>query len=107
MRLKKITAWFVLFLCLSVTVACRKVALHQGLDEVEVDEILVLLHENGIEAVKEPEENTQSQVQTWKITVSQELAPQARQILIANNLPVKSFGSFGRLSRKGFDPNTR
>ncbi len=107
MKLAKVkwAAWIFLFVCLSLNVACRKVALHQGLDEVEVDEILVLLHENGIEAQKELEENTQSQVQTWKITVNQELAPQARQILIANNLPrKKALGLSGVYQEKGLIP---
>ena len=105
MIFKKTTAWFVLFLCLSFTVACRKVALHQGLGEVEVDEILVLLHENGIEANKELEENNQNQAASWRITVDDTLAPQARQILIAHNLPrKKELGLSGVYKDKGLIP---
>lgn len=105
MRWKKVTAWGVLFLCLSFTVACRKVALHQGLDEVEVDEILVLLHDNGIEANKELEENNQNQAASWRVTVDDTLAPQARQILIAHNLPrKKELGLSGVYKEKGLIP---
>jgi len=82
---------------------CRQGDLHSNLQEIEADEIMVILHQNGIEAKKEKEISGQDV--SWKITVKESDVPSARQILIANNLPRKrELGLSGVYKEKGLIP---
>lgn len=82
---------------------CRQADLHSNLQEIEVDEILVLLHQNGISAKKEKEITGQDVA--WKVTVDEKDVPSARQILVANNLPRKrELGLSGVYKEKGLIP---
>lgn len=65
---------------------CGRVGLHHELEEGEAEEILVVLQQNGIDAKKEKEEGDKV---AWTVTVTEGQLAQARQILIANNLPKK------------------
>ncbi|MBI3541233.1 MAG: hypothetical protein HY073_03745 [Deltaproteobacteria bacterium] len=98
--LKRLSLLFVLLLLLG---GCRRVDLHHNLQEVEIDEILVVLHQNGIDAIKEKEVSGQDI--SWKISVASEEASRARQILVSNNLPKKhELGLSGVYKDKGLIP---
>ncbi len=99
---KKFLKFFGLLVILAF-VGCREVDLHHNLQEIEADEILVTLHQNGIEAKKEKEMNGQDL--SWKVTVGSDEMAKARQILIANNLPRKhELGLSGVYKEKGLIP---
>lgn len=82
---------------------CREIALHHNLEELEADEILVALQQNGIVAKKEKE--LEGQEVSWTVLVQdKDLAP-ARQILITNSLPKrKELGLSGVYKDKGLIP---
>lgn len=96
-----------LFLCIfSLTLlgGCKFKDLHHGLEEGDTNEILVLLHESGIEAKKEVEQ-TAGQVSTWKVVVESKNLERARQLLVANHLPRhKELGLSGVYKDKGLIP---
>lgn len=92
----------VLFVLISF-VGCQKVALHHNLEEIEADEILVLLQQQGIEAEKVKEQSGQEV--SWKIAVKKDEMAKARQILISSNLPRKrELGLSGVYKEKGLIP---
>jgi type III secretion protein J len=76
--------WF-LPLVLVLLVSCAKTELYHNLSEDEVNEILVVLHENGISASKK-KEIVQNEV-TWTIAVESRDLPKARALLLERNLP--------------------
>lgn len=96
--------FLILFLLFSVfSVGCRSVDLHHNLLEIEADEILVLLHQNGITANKVKE--VTGQEVAWKVSVSGKDEARARQILIANNFPKRrELGLSGVYKEKGLIP---
>lgn len=67
--------------------ACQKTGLHHGLEEAEADEILVYLHEKGIDAEKKKEVSGQDV--SWTILVPKLDLPIARRVLVEQNLPRK------------------
>lgn len=77
-------AWL-LPLVLLLCVACSKTELYHNLTEDEVNEILVILHENGISASKK-KEVVQNEV-TWTVVLESKDLPKARAILVERNLP--------------------
>ncbi|MBI2501299.1 MAG: hypothetical protein HYW02_07580 [Deltaproteobacteria bacterium] len=82
---------------------CQKIDLHHGLTEIEVDEIMNLLHQNGIDAVKEKE--VSGQEISWKVSVKAGQIHEARRFLVANNLPRrKELGLSGVYKEKGLIP---
>lgn len=82
---------------------CKRADLFHDLEEVEAEEILALLHQNGIEAAKEREVSGQDV--SWKVTAKNEEVARARQILIANNVPRrKELGLSGVYKEKGLIP---
>jgi len=90
-------------LLLMFVVSCRHADLHHNLQEIEADEILVVLHQNGIEARKIKE--VSGQEVSWKIEVPEANLAKARQILISNNLPRKrELGLSGVYKEKGLIP---
>lgn len=94
---------FLIVLSLGLLVGCQQVALHQGLQEIEANEILVVLQQNGIEAKKERE--VQGQEVSWKVSVGESEIAKARQILISNNLPRRrELGLSGVYKEKGLIP---
>lgn len=100
-RIKK-TVCLVAFSVILIA-GCQQAALHQTLQEIEADEILVLLQQNGIEAKKEKEVSGQDI--SWKVTVQEREVARARQILIANNLPRRrELGLSGVYKDKGLIP---
>lgn len=76
--------WF-LPLVVILLVSCAKTELYHNLSEDEVNEILVVLHENGISASKK-KEVVQNEV-TWTIAVESRDLPKARSLLLERNLP--------------------
>lgn len=91
------------FLLLFVLGGCRQADLHHNLIEIEADEILDTLHQNGIEAKKERELNGQDV--SWKVSVPAGDLAKARQILIVNNLPRRhELGLSGVYKEKGLIP---
>ncbi|HSA58523.1 MAG TPA: hypothetical protein VLJ37_02410 [bacterium] len=96
-----------LFLILFLAVfaaGCGQTALHHSLQEIEADEILVVLSQNGIEAMKKKEEGTGQEV-TWMVSVPAKEESRARSILRANNLPRKrELGLSGVYREKGLIP---
>lgn len=82
---------------------CQRLDLYHNLQEVEVNEILVVLQENGIPAIKDKEITGQDV--SWKISVKESDAARARQILINNNLPRnRELGLSGVYKEKGLIP---
>ncbi len=99
----KKTAVVFLFAALLATVGCGRTDLHHGLDENEANEILVMLHQNGIDARKEKEESAQEV--SWKLSIAARDESKSRQILLANNLPrKKEMGLSGVYKDKGLIP---
>lgn len=95
--------FLILVLCLFAA-GCGTTALNHGLQEVEADEILVTLNQNGIQAEKKKEESNAQEV-TWMIAVKSKDEAMARQILRANNLPRKrELGLSGVYKEKGLIP---
>lgn len=83
---------------------CGQTALHHTLQEIEADEILVVLSQNGIEANKKKEEGTGQDV-TWMVSVPAKDESRSRSILRANNLPRKrELGLSGVYKEKGLIP---
>lgn len=72
-------------LVLLLVVSCSKVELYHNLTEDEVNDILVVLQENGISASKK-KEVVQNEV-TWTIAVESRDLSKARSILVERNLP--------------------
>lgn len=72
-------------LVLVLLVSCSKTELYHNLTEDEVNEILVVLQENGISATKK-KEIIQNEV-TWTVAVESRDLPRARAILVERNLP--------------------
>lgn len=94
---------FLLALVLLAFVGCKQADLHHNLLEMEADEILNVLHQNGIDAEKEREMSGQEV--SWKISVKEADMHRARQILIANNLPRRrELGLSGVYKEKGLIP---
>ncbi len=82
---------------------CQRLDLYHNLQEIEVNEILVVLQENGISARKEKEITGQDV--SWKISVKENDAARARQILINSNLPRnRELGLSGVYKEKGLIP---
>lgn len=83
--------------------ACGKVPLYQDLSEEDVNEILVLLSENGIKAAKEKEVR-QNEV-FWSVSVANRDMSRARSLLVQHNLPRrKELGLTGVYKEKGLIP---
>ncbi len=100
--LSKFFAFVALFSVISLG-GCQRVDLHHGLQEIETEELLVLLHQNGIDAKKEKEVNGQDV--SWKISIKEIDEARARQILMANNLPHhRELGLSGVYKDKGLIP---
>ncbi len=76
--------WF-LPLVLVLLVSCSKTELYHNLSEDEVNEILVVLQENGISATKK-KEIVRNEV-TWTVAVESHDLSRARAILVERNLP--------------------
>jgi len=86
-----------------ILASCDQVSLYQDLTEKDVNEILVLLGENGINATKEKEVR-QNEI-SWSITVSKKDMQLARALLMKNNLPrSRELGLTGVYSEKGLIP---
>ncbi|MCE9624512.1 MAG: hypothetical protein K8R69_03515 [Deltaproteobacteria bacterium] len=83
--------------------ACGQETLQQNLGEQEVNEILVVLYQNGVNAQKIKTESSQDI--SYSITVPKDQIQQARRILVENNLPkAKELGSEGICKEKGLIP---
>ncbi len=78
-------AFLLLPLVLFLVLSCSKVELYHNLTEDEVNDILVVLQENGISASKK-KEVVQNEV-TWTIAVESRDLSKARAILVERNLP--------------------
>ncbi len=84
-------------------VSCGGVALYQNLSEEDANEILVLLSENGIKAVKKTE--TRQNEVSWSILVPDKDMARARGLLMQHNLPRKrELGLTGVYKEKGLIP---
>lgn len=74
-----------LVLMLVALVACEKRSLLEGLDQKNANDVLVVLSKNGIQAQKKSV--VKQQETTWQILVDSGDEAQARELLVANNLP--------------------
>jgi type III secretion system YscJ/HrcJ family lipoprotein len=96
--------FFLIFALLFFAAGCGQTALHHSLQEIEADEILVVLSQNGIEANKKKEEGTGQDI-TWMVSVPAKEESRSRSILRANNLPRKrELGLSGVYKEKGLIP---
>jgi len=103
MKHLRIGSFLGIFLLLIAFSGCKKVDLHHNLQEIEVDEIMVILHQNGIEAKKVKE--VAGQEVSWTVSVAEKDLPRARQILVSNNLPRRrELGLSGVYKEKGLIP---
>ncbi|MBL7685118.1 MAG: hypothetical protein JNK65_03670 [Deltaproteobacteria bacterium] len=94
---------FFLFSLLMTVVACNEMPIYHDLTESDANEILVALHDRGIEASKIKEEK--SQQVSWSIVVSQKDSTLAQKVLIENKLPKqKQLGFSGICKEKGLIP---
>ncbi len=97
---KKLSIFLFLFFFL---VGCGQESLYQDLTEQDANEILVVLYQNGIHASKVRTEKAQEVSYSVAMTKSQ--IPQARKILVDNNLPrQKELGFSGICKEKGLIP---
>ncbi len=95
--------FYLLLVSLSLT-SCKFKDLHHGLQETDADEVLVLLHEHGIEAIKEAEK-VSGQDTVWKIEVEGKSLEAARQLLVSHHLPrLPELGFSGVYKDKGLIP---
>lgn len=93
--------FFVTFLVLLS--ACREVELYQELNEQDANEMMVILSENKIEAIKK-KEIRQNEI-SYTVLVSQEQLGDARSLLVRNHLPrSKELGLPGVYKEKGLIP---
>ena len=74
----------ILFIFIS---GCEKMPLSHNLIEEDVNEIIVVLYEAGIDAEKQ-KEVVQNEI-SWNVYVSKKRVAEARQILVRRNLPRK------------------
>lgn len=103
MKHLRIGSFLGIFFLLIAFSGCKKVDLHHNLQEIEVDEIMVILHQNGIEAKKVKE--VAGQEVSWTVSVAERDLPRARQILVSNNLPRRrELGLSGVYKEKGLIP---
>lgn len=103
MKMIKRSIGFVALFIFLALVGCKRVELHHNLQEIEADEILVMLHQNGIEARKIKE--VAGQEVSWTVSVSEKDLPKARQILISNSMPRRrELGLSGVYKEKGLIP---
>lgn len=78
--------WGALMIVLvGLTVGCAKTELYHNLSEEDVNEILVVLNENGVTAYKKKEMN-QNEV-SWMLEVDPSQVAKARSLLREHNLP--------------------
>lgn len=92
-----------LFLLILFAAGCEKTALYHNLSEGEVNGIIVVLYEAGINAEK-VREVVQNET-FWNVTVNKKDMARARQILVQQNLPRKEeLGLSGVYKDKGLIP---
>lgn len=95
-----------LVVCALSLTGCRKTVLLQDLDQKDLNEVMVLLNKNGIEAEKMVVEK-QQQV-TWSVTVAPGDQERARELLVANHLPrQKEMGLSGVCKDAGLIPTPK
>ncbi len=83
--------------------ACSRVELYGNLSEEDANEMLVLLHDHGVDTQKKKEVR-QNEV-FYSILVSAKQVSQARELLLQNNLPHrKQLGLTGVYKEKGLIP---
>ena len=82
--MKKLSQIFILLCCL-FTLSCKEIDIVHDLQERDANEILVVLNQHSIKAIKERSEKNQEV--TWIIKVDAESEQLARAVLNANNLP--------------------
>ena len=100
---KKILQFTSLFLVVLLLSACNDKELYQDLTELDAHEIIVLLDENGIEAVKQ-KVIRQNEV-FYTVTVKPDVLARARSILVKNSLPRrKELGLPGVYKETGMIP---
>jgi type III secretion protein J len=97
---KKICSLLFILLFLA---GCGEESLYQDLAEQDANEILVVLYQNGIHATKVRFEKAQEV--SYSVMVSKNQLPQARRVLVDNNLPRrKELGFSGICKEKGLIP---
>jgi type III secretion protein J len=100
MNMKKL---IVILLIAAVFASCRKMDLYHDLTEEEANEILVVLHQEGVRADK-LKEVRQNEV-FWTIQVDPKRVTDARRLLVEHNLPRKrELGLSGVYKEKGLIP---
>lgn len=98
-----IKSYFLVFILIFLVTACGSVTLYEDLSESDVQEMLVLLGENGIDATKK-KETRQNEV-FWSVVVSKSDVVRARNLLTKHNLPRRrELGLAGVYEEKGLIP---
>lgn len=96
-------ACFAIAICMFLLAACSRIELYQNLSEEDANEMLVLLSENNIKAVKK-KTTVQNEI-SYSIEVSESDMVRARSLLLQHNLPRrKELGLTGVYKEKGLIP---
>ena len=97
----RIKGWeLIALLLITVFISSCKTPLLHGLTEKEANEIIVLLQQEGIRALKTPDEGGKRGEKLWKIEVSEKDAPRAWSILTEHNLPREKQKGFADVFQK-------
>ncbi|MBI2339087.1 MAG: hypothetical protein HYU99_01810 [Deltaproteobacteria bacterium] len=103
MKLNRIILFFFLAVCIGCS---TQVPLLSGLDQKDANEIMVLLHKNGIGTKRTVVEKQQEM--TWSISVAGRDEDRARELLVANHLPrEKELGLKGICKEAGLIPTPK
>lgn len=95
-----------IFLLIALIGCSQQVPLLSGLDQKDANQIMVLLHKNGIQTKRTVVEKQQEM--TWSISVSGRDEDHARELLVANHLPrEKELGLKGVCKEAGLIPTPK
>lgn len=101
----KYKKWPVLLIFLFLA-ACQETILLQEMDQKNANDVLVVLAKNGIKAKKEA--IIRQQETTWTLKVKNDDEQQARELLVANNLPrQRELGLSGICKEAGLIPTPK
>ncbi|MBI4412429.1 MAG: hypothetical protein HY541_08100 [Deltaproteobacteria bacterium] len=103
MKSKTIILFFLFAACIGCS---QQVPLLSGLDQKDANQIMVLLHKNGIQTKRTVVEKQQEM--TWSISVSSRDEDRARELLVSNHLPrEKQLGLKGICKEAGLIPTPK
>ena len=97
----------IFFFLVAASIGCsQQLILLSALDQKDANEIMVLLHRNGIETKRTVVEKQQEM--TWTLSVASRDENRARELLVANHLPrEKQLGLKGICKEAGLIPTPK